>query len=364
MTSLKNLALLNLGQSENSKVSDFTNYSNESEMKIHTCLLAASMLISARLMAQPVDGPTHLVFEGAGMRGIAYAGALAEMERLGCLDRVEAVAGTSAGAITACLFSVGFSPQELEAVVGETDFGKFNDSHGGLLASGIRLNRFFGWYQGDAFLHWIESLIGKYTGCSDLTFAELRELTAIDPLFRELTVIAASINNQRVLVFSADTYPHMRIADAVRASMSVPFYFKPVIIDCQGKVLTRCPPGEYCDICVDGGVNANFPLHVFDADGFRPGTLGLRIDSAEQIAHDKISPGMRSFEVMRFRDFVTAFYVYVLESNNRSLLTPEDWQRTILIDDAGMGPRVRHLSDAERRKLIEAGEKAVRDQWG
>jgi NTE family protein len=333
-------------------------------MKNHTFLFIARILVSAELLAQPVDGPTHLVFEGAGIRGIAYAGALAEMDRLGCLDRVEAVAGTSAGAITACLFSVGFSPEELGEVVGETDFGKFNDSRGGLLASGIRMNRFYGWYQGDAFLQWIESLIMKYSGCSDLTFAELRELSAIDPRFRELTVIAASINNQRVLVFSADTYPNMRIADAVRASMSVPFYFKPVIIDCHGKVVTSCPPGEYCDICVDGGVNANFPLHVFDAAGFEPGTLGFRIDSAEQIAHDKINPEMRSFEVTRFRDFVTAFYVYVLESNNRLLLTPEDWQRTILIDDAGMGPRVRRLNDAERRKLIEAGEKAVRDQLG
>jgi NTE family protein len=115
---------------------------------------------------------------------------------------------------------------------------------------------------------------------------------------------------------------------------------------------------------VDGGVNANFPLHVFDSAGFQAGTLGFRIDSTEQIAHDKINPEMRSFEVTRFRDFITAFYVYVLESNNRSLLTPEDWRRTILIDDAGMGPRVRRLDESERRKLIEAGEKAVREQLG
>ena len=41
----------------------------------------------------------NLVFEGGGMRGISYAGALAELEQRGLLTELEKVGGTSVGAI-------------------------------------------------------------------------------------------------------------------------------------------------------------------------------------------------------------------------------------------------------------------------
>ena len=53
--------------------------------------------------AQPIK---NLVFEGAGIRGIAYSGAIAELENRHLLGRIERVGGTSAGAITALLLSI------------------------------------------------------------------------------------------------------------------------------------------------------------------------------------------------------------------------------------------------------------------
>jgi len=324
-------------------------------------LLILLMLTTQSAVAQFYISPTHLVFEGAGLRGIAYAGALLELEERQQLCEVQEVAGTSAGATTACLLSVGFSPVELVDQIGQTDFARFNDSRGGMIGAAIRMNREFGWFEGKAFTQWIEERIWEKTGSRDLTFAELRFLAAGNQDFYELRIVATSINNQRVISFSADTYPDMRIADAVRASMSVPFYYKPLVIDCDGHVIDSCPDNGRCDICVDGGISANYPIHVFDENGVNPGTLGFRIDSQEQIAHDRVGSELCSFEVLNFRDFITSFYVFVLESNNRSGMTAEDWNRTVLISDCDLSPRVRKLSQAEKEALIEAGRKAARE---
>jgi len=48
-----------------------------------------------------MDAFKHLVFEGGGVRGIAYAGAIEVLESNGILNSIESVTGTSAGAITA-----------------------------------------------------------------------------------------------------------------------------------------------------------------------------------------------------------------------------------------------------------------------
>jgi len=49
----------------------------------------------------------NLVFEGGGVKGIAYAGATKVLDEKNMLNSLVRVAGTSAGAITAALLSVG-----------------------------------------------------------------------------------------------------------------------------------------------------------------------------------------------------------------------------------------------------------------
>src|SRR3954453_918866 len=73
---------------------------------------------------------TNLVFEGGGVKGVAYAGALEVLDSAGILAQVTAVAGTSAGAITAALVALGQTPDELRETMLALDFGQFED--GGL----------------------------------------------------------------------------------------------------------------------------------------------------------------------------------------------------------------------------------------
>ncbi|MBI3236710.1 MAG: patatin-like phospholipase family protein, partial [Chlamydiales bacterium] len=74
--------------------------------------------IAKRYKKEPPDFsirlPLNLVFQGGGPKGMAYVGALRTMEQLNVLTEVRRVAGTSAGAITAALLSVGYTSRELE----------------------------------------------------------------------------------------------------------------------------------------------------------------------------------------------------------------------------------------------------------
>src|SRR5690349_10381956 len=59
----------------------------------------------------------HLVFEGAGIRGIAYAGVIEVLEQKGRLPGVRQVGGTSAGAITALMLSIGYNATEIRDII-------------------------------------------------------------------------------------------------------------------------------------------------------------------------------------------------------------------------------------------------------
>jgi NTE family protein len=113
---------------------------------------------------------TNLVFEGGGMRGISYAGALAELEQRGLLNELEKVGGTSVGAIAALTLALGYKADEIESIIAQTNPKKFNDGTFLLFGGVTRLRRHYGWYKGDAFLKWTEKIIEQKTGDSDITF--------------------------------------------------------------------------------------------------------------------------------------------------------------------------------------------------
>src|SRR5690349_19937074 len=63
-----------------------------------------------------------VVFEGGGAKGSAFVGALEALSERG--HRMRRLVGTSAGAITAALAAVGYTPQEMLAAVNERVNGK------------------------------------------------------------------------------------------------------------------------------------------------------------------------------------------------------------------------------------------------
>ena len=171
-------------------------------------------------------------------------------------------------------------------------------------------------------------------------------------------------------MFSYETYPEMRIIDAMRVSLTVPFYFEAIFVNKDGSLTDKENCGD-CDIMVDGGVLANYPFYVFDtpytdSTGFtnyaaNPNTLGLKLESPNQL--DTTIEQIAPYDIAGYKTFSASFYTLTSESINRQKLSEKQFRQTILISNLDMSPKVRKLSDEEKNALIESGKQGVRNYY-
>lgn len=138
----------------------------------------------------------NLVFEGGGVKGIAYAGAIAVLEKKGVLADIRRVGGASAGAVTACLLALGAYAEETQKIVTTTTFSSFEDSGFlGFISDVWRLIRHYGWYKGDAFAQWMRKQIGALADDPELDFKALAARAEKEPgRFRELYVVGTDLS--------------------------------------------------------------------------------------------------------------------------------------------------------------------------
>ncbi len=183
-----------------------------------------------------------------------------------------------------------------------------------------------------------------------------------------MPVFVQALNKQKLIVFSHENYPDMKIRDAVRISMSIPLYFQAVFIDSTGKIINNPENTDNLDLMLDGGICANFPIHIFDDKkyyysendmNYNPHTLGIRIDTEDQIEHDMQKKGLTPYKINDFNDYLGAFYTIIIENLNRHSLGPADWKRTISVSSVGINPKIKRLSKDEKDKLIVSGRKGV-----
>ena len=81
----------------------------------------------------------NLVFEGGGVKGLAFCGALQVLELKGIMPNIKRLAGSSAGAITAGLVACDFTADEILEEVGKKNFNDFKDDEFGLFRDVKRL---------------------------------------------------------------------------------------------------------------------------------------------------------------------------------------------------------------------------------
>ena len=70
----------------------------------------------------------NLIFEGGGVKGVAYVGALRELKKRKILGNIKRVGGTSAGAINAVLLALEYTPNQTRRILSDLNFRSFMDS--------------------------------------------------------------------------------------------------------------------------------------------------------------------------------------------------------------------------------------------
>jgi NTE family protein len=290
------------------------------------------------------------VFEGGGVKGIGLVGALEVCEADGYEWRM--VAGTSAGAIVASLVAAGYTATELRPILESLDYRRFKDA--GVLdrlpivgkAASVLFEK--GIFEGDYFESWLRELLGRR---NVKTFGDLP--APADAMYEHrLQVLVSDITEGRILVVPSGLRHYgidpntFDVARAVRMSMSIPFFFEPVVH--QGHHF------------VDGGMLSNFPVWLFDR---QPGagdtadppprwpTFGFKLVEPEE---------GRPNEIDSIVDFVKALLNTMLESHDRRHVEDFDYLRTIAIPTVGVRTTEFGLDRSKRTRLYDSGREAAR----
>ena len=222
------------------------------------------------------------VFEGGGVKGIAFAGAIAAAERDAGVQEWVNVAGTSAGSIVAALLVAGYDAAGIQELLAKAIYSRFADTGaGGKWVGGLgnAVFRLRGMAPGRYFLEWMSeqlaaSPLAKELGKTELTFADVRRRDLppkqdvpdiTDEQYERakyrLHVIGSDVTTGRMIIvpddlpdyadeagkaFDKDSFP---LVEAVRMSMSYPFLFSPVELHREGKPV----------YVVDGGTAVELP---------------------------------------------------------------------------------------------------------
>jgi NTE family protein len=309
----------------------------------------------------------NIVFEGAGIRGLAFCGAIKVLEENGTLQNVKRYGGTSAGAITTLLLSINYTAQEIEDIIKSTNYRKFNDGGFPFLGGVHRLRKHYGWYKGKKFEKWLAKLIEKKTGNPNITFAELVQK------YKSLYVTGTSLNEQKLILFSVEQFPNMKVKDAVRISMSIPLYYKAMLMNHEGQIQYKQNKETPYHVMVDGGLMDNFPIQIFDSSKYinsdipntvqvNPYTIGCRIDNKRQIALDQSNDNnkeLAKIDINNIGNYFSAFFILTIERLSRQKLTAQDWARSISIDDAGINPKVKKMPQKSIIALVTNGATAT-----
>jgi NTE family protein len=305
----------------------------------------------------------NLAIEGGGAKGIAYGGALEVLSQAHILEpnKLKRVAGTSAGSITAALIALGYTYQEVLAILNDLDLEKFKQGGDDGL---IRLFKEFGWYSGDYFLFWAQCQVKNKTGNPNTTFQELHERNQGLGL-PDLYVVTTDLTHSQWKMLSYETVPCMPVADAVRISGSLPFFWNALRFNLDDFKLTpegcRKPaPGRTGNVFADGGVLLNYPIPVFDTAFFVSGgkpdveeinlkTLGLHLDppSGQQL------PDLKIADLPDYAKSVAEAYLQAQVDYFEH--SPCDIERTVRIDNLGIGTTDFNLTPEQKAALIRSG---------
>lgn len=317
----------------------------------------------------------NLVFEGGGVKGIAYVGALNVLEERGVLPNIERIGGTSAGAIAAVLVALNFTTEEIQDILWKMEFEKFMDSDTGLLRNSYRILQSFGWCKGDYFKNWMGKIIQQKTGSAKTSFKELEAMKE-KKNFRSLYLMGTNLATSFPIIFSADNEKKaaIPIVDAVRISMSIPFFFTAPIDKSMGEVFS------------DGGLLDNYPVKLFDRKKYAPSgnytetdyykrtnerlpepeqlaynkeTLGFRLATQEQISllDDGVEP--RPQKISSVIDYTKAVIQALLAVQENSHLHKDDWDRTVYIDTLTVKTTDFNITNQNKRDLVDSGAKGT-----
>lgn len=275
--------------------------------------------------------PKRLVFTGGGLRSVGHIGVVDVLDQKGLLKHIKEYVGVSAGALVGFCLSIGYSVEDMKKVVTEFDFSVLQNAHPELVLDYFSK---YGVDSGEQLEKFLKSLLRIKGYPEEMTFGQWAQL---QPKAPRLRCYATDLQAGRLIEFSTEATPSCTILFALRASMSLPLYFTPVIDPATGHFL------------VDGGVIHNFPLNQLSPEE-KETALGI------SFLYSKT-------EVQEISDFLGFLrQLYNCGFNPRTYqVQKENPLRCIVIPTGTMSAYNFDLTKEVREELIALGQQAARE---
>lgn len=297
------------------------------------------------------------------MLGIGHVGAVSSVEEHGL--RFRRVAGTSAGSIVGALVAAGMPGARLRELVGRLDYQRFLDKDAldrvPLIGPPLSVVLENGYAEGDYFLDWLTRELEEL---GVRTFADLRidDDPGADPRPEHrwrLVVMAADVSRGELLRLPWDYRRYgldpdeQSVAEAVRASISVPYLFEP----------HRLRYAEGQSSLVDGGLISNYPIDVFDRTDGAPSrwpTFGVTLIPRLPAADTKLVPPLRALRLVPGVHFLEQVVVTAVVGRDQGYLA-QPWvrDRSIEVDSLGVGPFDFTIGPETVDSLYRSGRRAA-----
>lgn len=222
--------------------------------------------ITQTVIAQKVG----LVLSGGAAKGIAHIGVLKALEEHNI--PVDNIVGTSMGGIVGGFYAAGYSPEEIEKLVLSDAFLRWvrglpergynyhyysHDDAPGFVTLNLSLD--------SALAFQLNTSIASDVSLNFMLHEKLAQASAVagenfDSLFVPLRVVAAEVFTQSQVILKSGS-----LANALRATQTVPFFYTPIRVD-----------GKYL---FDGGIYNNFPVDVASREFSADVIIGSNVSS-------------------------------------------------------------------------------------
>jgi NTE family protein len=309
--------------------------------------------------------PADLVLSGGGVKFIGLVGAIVALMDAGYSFR--RVSGVSAGSVVASVLSAAskgdqLTGEEVKELALSVPLGKWRDAGPvPYLGAAWGLLRDTSLYRGDAAYEWVRSEL-KNLGVT--TFGDLTDEEQLpeERCYRLVVTVADLTAAQLVRLpwdyrrlYGLDPDEQL-VADAVRASMAIPFFYRPV-------TLTGASGAR--STLVDGGVLSNFPIDTFDRHDGKPPrwpTFGISILPTPTEGIGAVMPVLKPLRLLEQTALLESLLTTMLAGHDQTHLS-QPWvaARAITVESTNVGVLDFDAPRGRLEELYENGYAAAQE---
>lgn len=308
-----------------------------------------------------------LIFSGGGIKTLAYIGVLKKIEELikqksleqvssekesldqasseqesGVTFNIKHISAVSAGSMFGLMYLLGYTSEQMSKEV----INKKLDRLKSIKFTNLISN--YGIDSGNNIILWIESFITNKGYDKDITLKELYDLVYSNTgKYIIFDIIAANLSTYEYTIFNHLNTPNIKVTDAIRMSISIPFIFTVMKYDIE-----NCKVGDG-HIHVDGGLIENYPIHLFKHN--LENVLGLKLLTNKELSKEDKE------EINSIEKYIYHVLSCFLSQRDRRIILADTYKKhTIYIDIKNITSSMNlGLSSTNKKKLIEIGYEAA-----